>query len=400
MSFLNQNYVTSSLLIQRIKSKLNIPSLMCLHPLSPNDNTKNCYINLGENHGDYWNYLGDWRYLFRLLKILDSLHVNIFLPDEVINEIKLSSYSQCLSFYKIYSLKTKSSSNEEFHIQILPFIDSQDTIKTSIDSKIKNIYIHLDGSANASNLSCFRGDIVRVPFGIHPKIAVLNSYKYQRNKLQQINKRNIRILNSCSRGDIYHDKIILDSSLHLTGGRNRLLSVVYEELEDNNHVILRSPNLFWNFFSRSFSETKLKLVSLDHNRLFSEWLFTLALSDTYLCLPGRCLITCHNVYEAMSVGTIPILQYKNWFNPPLEDGLNCFSFQDEHDIVSVIREVLNTPKVKIEEMRKNVTDYYENHLSEQSLIRRIFNSSNDTLLLLDSEWNTDKIRKESIIFNR
>jgi hypothetical protein len=358
---MNQNYATLNLWKERISRKLNAKSLLQTNENSIEKFTKSSFVDFGDSTPEFWEFLGDWRYLFRIFCILHAHEFTINLPEKVLLGAKACGYANCLDYYQLCSVKTQLLNQLNFDVHILPFV--QDGLRVGNPS----IYVHLDGSADKAFLQSFEGNIIRVPFGVHPRIEISKAYRYQRKILQAIDNRNVRILNACSKGSFYSDNVFLDRDLHMSPGRNQLLSIVNQQLTEIEHCILDSPRKFYRLFSYAFSKTKCILVSLTHKRSFSEWLFTLSLSDAYLCLPGRAIVTCHNVYEAMSVGTIPILQYQSWFNPPLEDGVNCFSFTNDSDIADTIRRVLNTPDDVIKKMRFNVTNYYENYLSEESL---------------------------------
>lgn len=52
----------------------------------------------------------------------------------------------------------------------------------------------------------------------------------------------------------------------------------------------------------------------------------LASADFFLCQPGEIMPQCHNIVEAMAVGTIPLTNYPDWLSPPLVDGREALVF--------------------------------------------------------------------------
>lgn len=112
-----------------------------------------------------------------------------------------------------------------------------------------------------------------------------------------------------------------------------------------------------------------------------EWLSTLAACHFFLACPGMVMPMCHNVIEAMAVGTIPILEYADEFYPPLSNGINCICFNGEKDALEQIERALALPANEIEKLRKAVIHYYEEHLSPAAFVRSVSNDTTDQAFL-------------------
>nr|WKN36969.1 glycosyltransferase [Tunicatimonas sp. TK19036] len=93
-----------------------------------------------------------------------------------------------------------------------------------------------------------------------------------------------------------------------------------------------------------------------------QWLATLAQSAFFLATPGIRMPLCFNVVEAMAVGAIPILQYPEYFDPPLEHLKNCLIFENKDDLLEKIRSALSMSEKEINSLRINVADYYDQFL--------------------------------------
>lgn len=102
-----------------------------------------------------------------------------------------------------------------------------------------------------------------------------------------------------------------------------------------------------------------------------DWLKLLSRADFFICPPGVIMPWSHNCIEAMSVGTIPILQYTESFYPNLKHGENCLRFTNEQELGMAIENALAMEQSEIEVMRKNVFNYYNSHLSMDSVIKKI-----------------------------
>ena len=121
-----------------------------------------------------------------------------------------------------------------------------------------------------------------------------------------------------------------------------------------------------------------------------EWLATLSKSDFFLCLSGTDYPMCHNCIETLAVGTIPILSYTDWFDPPLEHRKNALVYSGADDFLKKVEEAMGMGEAEIEKLRKNAIQYYEDHLSPEAFVRR-FESHPDanTLILMPRVLCTD-----------
>lgn len=121
------------------------------------------------------------------------------------------------------------------------------------------------------------------------------------------------------------------------------------------------------------------------------WLRTLARADFFLCLPGYVMPMCHNAAESMAVGTVPIINYPEWFDPTLEHMRNCIVFDDAADLIKQVKEVLRMSHSQVLAMRRNVLDYYDRYLSPSAFVERIESRKEPNVtVLLVTDANTTK----------
>ena len=113
-----------------------------------------------------------------------------------------------------------------------------------------------------------------------------------------------------------------------------------------------------------------------------EWLESLALGDFFLAPPGYVMPMCHNVVEAMAVGTIPLTNYPEWMTPDLEDGVNCVAFSDQQDLLRKVELVLGMESQAITEMKSRVIDYYRKHLDPARFAKSVMEAEEQNILLL------------------
>jgi len=138
------------------------------------------------------------------------------------------------------------------------------------------------------------------------------------------------------------------------------------------------------------------LLKTDYNYKIKskEWIDIVSRSDFFLCLSGTDTPMCHNSIESMSVGTIPIIGYQDWFFPALEHKKNAIVYSGKEDLVRKVKEVLMMPKEEILELRKNVIQYYEDYLSNKDFIER-FESHEDGIntIMLHPRWINDEVEE-------
>ncbi len=103
----------------------------------------------------------------------------------------------------------------------------------------------------------------------------------------------------------------------------------------------------------------------------TELLSVLARFDLFLAPSGVSMPLCHNLVEALCAGCIPILQHAHLMEPPLQDGVDCFTFRTEEDLVRILKEVPTMDPAKILSMRKNVLSYYRHHLTPEAVIGKL-----------------------------
>lgn len=112
-----------------------------------------------------------------------------------------------------------------------------------------------------------------------------------------------------------------------------------------------------------------------------EWLGTLARARFFLACPGVRYPMSHNLIEAMAVGSVPITQYPEMFFPPLEDGKNCLTFNNETELQIAITKAMAMSEPTLAAMARAATDYYDNYLAPTASIKRLLKHKPDRISL-------------------
>jgi hypothetical protein len=148
-----------------------------------------------------------------------------------------------------------------------------------------------------------------------------------------------------------------------------------------------------------------KCVIVDTNETWvneRDWLGYLARADFFLSPPGIIMPMCHNVIEAMAVGSIPLCNYPEWFTPGLIHMENCIAFDDQDDLIAKLKLALAMGEEEILRMRTNVLNYYETYLKPDTFLRRIESSKDKkVIVLIITEANmlrySSKLKKSSVL---
>lgn len=113
----------------------------------------------------------------------------------------------------------------------------------------------------------------------------------------------------------------------------------------------------------------------------------------FLAAPGVLMPLSHNIIEAMSVGSIPILQrnYANLFMPALSHRVNCLIFDDLNQLGNLLLEVEFLELALIKQMSNNALDYYNQFLCPNAVVEHIkLKYSNKSTFYLLGELNSIK----------
>ncbi|WP_312075179.1 hypothetical protein [Chryseobacterium sp.] len=117
----------------------------------------------------------------------------------------------------------------------------------------------------------------------------------------------------------------------------------------------------------------------------------------YLCCPGVVMPLCHNVVEAMSVGTIPIIEkeYAEVMYPNLEHLKNAIIFNDLKELEELLQNIIfKISQEEISEMRENSLIYYKEFLTPEGMIKNLNkNISEGRKIYLQAEHRSVKFKK-------
>ena len=102
-----------------------------------------------------------------------------------------------------------------------------------------------------------------------------------------------------------------------------------------------------------------------------EYFLTLERSDFLLCPPGVNHPHYHNIFEGMSRGVIPVLEYAHLMRPAMQDSVNCISFRGRDGLIAAVHRVLSMPAAELNRIRRSCLEYFDKFCTPASVIRRI-----------------------------
>lgn len=108
---------------------------------------------------------------------------------------------------------------------------------------------------------------------------------------------------------------------------------------------------------------------------------TIARYSFFIACPGVAMPLAHNIYEAMSVGTIPIIHkdYAQMFHPALADYTNAILY-DNDNFIEKLNEVVQIDQEKVNAMVAEVTKYYNAYLTPKAIVRHLISTKNKFFL--------------------
>ncbi len=217
---------------------------------------------------------------------------------------------------------------------------------------------------------------VLMPFPIHP-VHVTPDLLHRLARLRS-GKRRMRVFFS---GDTegYTSSHIRYPALKLP--RLEVINTVREHLGDRA-LFVQDQETLDRVLASDYVD---KCVILDTSKLRipdPDWLTVLGTADFFLAPPGIVMPMCHNSAEALAVGAIPVINYGEWFDPPLESMRNCIAFDDRRSLIGALEAVFSMDEPGIARMRTLAIAYYDSVLSAAAFMKRIESSAGRRIEIL------------------
>lgn len=111
-------------------------------------------------------------------------------------------------------------------------------------------------------------------------------------------------------------------------------------------------------------KNKIVLVNINHWKIPPEFYFQiLSRSAYFLYMPGFWQPYCHNMYESLACGCIPILQFPEIFSPAFEDEKNAVVYFSLAELKEKLKRIVSSHLFKTDgsetkKLQKKVIEYY------------------------------------------
>ena len=317
---------------------------------------------------------GSGRHAYLILNLFSDAGYTVYFYKKITfgGFLRLSSYGRLI--YSIPNVKFISKISERTEEMIYAFDDEADKRGLLKHSWKKMLYINVE-----KPLSCTIGRMIWIPYGMHPLLyssgcdKKLNDYRAAKKKVRTFFGGNV--------SPVYYRNPKLRGYGQLTRmeGVEALLNSGSKVREFENSKQFESM-----LSGEQYFEECLLLKTDNTFRIHpSDWLNLVSKADFFICLSGTCYPMCHNAFESLAVGTIPIISYADWFYPPLEHKKNALVYDGtKEDLVKKVQESLGMSTGEIAQMRENVICYYEENLTSQSFVRQIRSAKEKILTLM------------------
>lgn len=238
-----------------------------------------------------------------------------------------------------------------------------------------------------------------MPYGVHP--ALLQDYEGLTQKIQHLRhqKRSISIFFS-GNTKYNHFRYFIEEYFCVPS-RDHCVEFLLENAESLKLINITNSKQRDQIIINPAQYQEYSVVLCTCKGLAENWLPELASANFFLALPGLYMLMCHNVIEAMAVGSIPILSYENWFSPALVHGKNCFTYRRLEELPELIESINRMSEERIAEMRAAVIEYFDRYLNPVSIAAFLQTQQGSPLHVYMNTERTETLRKahpDSILY--
>jgi hypothetical protein len=147
---------------------------------------------------------------------------------------------------------------------------------------------------------------------------------------------------------------------------------VLSRLELLDTLRQRFPDRIIDSLGRGTSSRPIVLIDSRKAAISAEsWLPTLSRARFFLCCPGGRQPLCHNLIEAMSVGTIPLIEYGDRITPRLRDGETAICFDGRRGLIDAVERIDRLTADELLGLSRRVAAFYDEHLCGTRFLHRL-----------------------------
>jgi hypothetical protein len=254
-----------------------------------------------------------------------------------------------------------------------PFYLITDDVAAASENAEKIVYVDYEWRV------CQGAEEIAFPFFVHPWVSSLSAPKGKEPRPSRL------FFAGNTEAGKYDKDVIRD--LYGILSRREMLKVANESIP--SHQICRPTDA--EAWLNSNEAHDFVLCETQHCKIPPQrWLEALAKADFFLACPGVLMPLCHNVIEAMAAGCVPILQYNEYLSPPLQNGINCLAFHDEHSLELILNSIFSMGQDQIQQLRAGVRAYHEENLAPGRFANQLFSSPQKKRVMLLNEYRVPR----------
>ena len=207
-----------------------------------------------------------------------------------------------------------------------------------------------------------------VPFTLHPNF--FKPYPTQETFLTyRASDRKTKILFAGNTDESKYNRGQLKDMFHIISRKQVVDFIKNTYKHDGILTLISDEDALYKMFNPDKELTPIIIAEAKCDN--KDWLRMLSTASFFICPPGVYMPLCHNLIEAMSVGTIPILQYADLCVPTLKHMENCLTFSSLNGLQAAMDLALSMDSGEVNRMKNNVILYYQNYLSLENTAETI-----------------------------
>ena len=209
---------------------------------------------------------------------------------------------------------------------------------------------------------------VELPYFVHPEVHDSHQVEaLHQREAQEVKPPLLRVLFAGNAKAQKYDSPIFKNTYKMMS-RVKVIETLKDKLLPAQ---LRLPQSTESIIPENCSKTVTIATTQSCPIPSSEWINTLNRADFYLACPGVGMPLSHNLIEALAAGAIPILQYPQYLEPPLENGVNCLTFNNEEELLMAVNKALEMNDQDLARLHQNAETYYRENLTPGSLAKKL-----------------------------
>jgi hypothetical protein len=313
------------------------------------------------------------RYLYGLLKFFSLEGYTIYFPSFNFHYFKQKVHTKYKSPWNQHQLIYQEG--------LMRFDEAPKNLTNVIE--LNENHLSPDYFTNFFKTDGVKINSYHIPIGMHPKFYSKN---YWDNEVSNLTKRKKSIFMVGNFRDAFYSRY--SATPFQSEGRIE----VFHHLIKENMLKGINSSLELNDFLKSNDDNTC--IILDSNKISIDMSLLRELINNfyfYLALPGSVMPFSHNIIEALSVSSIPIIhkEYAKMMSPELKHLQNAIVYDNLEDLSKKIKLAYSLSEKELNNLRENAKAYYKLHLTPKAVVNKIIKGNYDVMYLLAEHLSVD-----------